>query len=240
MMDRAGTVDKHRAAAHFRCTISQHGPASAYNPQPFTKANTVAADPKARIEQFRFMAEANPKDELAFFSLGRALVDDGQPGPAIDAFKRVIEINPKMSKAYQLLAGAQLAMGRNEDAIETLKAGAKIAHDRGDFMPRNDMLRQLKELGVEMPELAAATQPARTLTEGEVHCKRCGQIKPRMARPPFSHAQGKMIQENVCQDCWREWIAMGTKVINELRLPLADPQAQKVFDAHMLEFLNLK
>ena len=33
------------------------------------------ADLQARIEQFRFMAQANPNDELAFFSLGRALMD---------------------------------------------------------------------------------------------------------------------------------------------------------------------
>ena len=32
---------------------------------------------------------------------------------------------------------------------------------------------------------------------------------------------------------------MGTKVINEMRLPLADPRAQKIFDDQMLEFLNL-
>jgi Fe-S cluster biosynthesis and repair protein YggX len=32
---------------------------------------------------------------------------------------------------------------------------------------------------------------------------------------------------------------MGTKVINELRLPLSDPQAQRIFDQHMMEFLNL-
>jgi Fe-S cluster biosynthesis and repair protein YggX len=61
-----------------------------------------------------------------------------------------------------------------------------------------------------------------------------------MAHPPYSSAQGKMIQEKICADCWREWIHMGTKVINELRLPLSDPQAQKVFDQHMLEFLNLQ
>ena len=70
-------------------------------------------------------------------------------------------------------------------------------------------------------------------------CHRCGQIKPKMAHPPFSSAQGKLIQEKICPDCWREWIGMGTKVINELRLPLSDPQAQKVFDQHMMEFLNL-
>jgi Fe-S cluster biosynthesis and repair protein YggX len=61
-----------------------------------------------------------------------------------------------------------------------------------------------------------------------------------MANPPYSSAQGKMIHEKVCADCWREWIGMGTKVINEMRLPLADPQAQKIFDQHMYEFLNLK
>jgi len=49
-----------------------------------------------------------------------------------------------------------------------------------------------------------------------------------------------MIYEKICNDCWREWIAMGTKVINEMRLPLSDPQAQKVFDQHMMEFLNLQ
>jgi len=48
-----------------------------------------------------------------------------------------------------------------------------------------------------------------------------------------------MIQEKICADCWREWIGMGTKVINELRLPLNDPRAQKEFDRHMYEFLNL-
>ena len=108
------------------------------------------------------------------------------------------------------------------------------------MMPRNDMLKTLKEHGVTLPDMEAAQQPAQPVGEGEVQCKRCGLVKPKMARPPFSHEQGKMIQANVCMDCWREWMAMGTKVINELRLPLNDPQAQKVFDTHMLEFLHLK
>ena len=68
----------------------------------------------------------------------------------------------------------------------------------------------------------------------------CGPCSIATARPPFSSAQGKLIYDNTCAACWREWIGMGTKVINELRLPLADPQAQKIFDQHMMEFLNLK
>ena len=197
-------------------------------------------DPNARIEQFRQMSEANPKDELAFFSLGRAYAEAGDHEQAIGAFQKVIELNPKMSKAYQLLAAAQFKVARQSESIGTLKAGAWVAHDRGDMMPRHDMLKTLKEHGVMLPEFESAQQPAQPVGEGEVHCKRCGLVKPKMARQPFSHAQGKVIQDNVCGDCWREWVHMGTKVINELRLPLNDPQAQKVYDTHMLEFLNLK
>lgn len=197
------------------------------------------ADVAARIEQFRIMAEANPKDELAFFSLGRAYADDNQPKLAAAALAKVIELNPRMSKAYQMLAAAQLAAGEKEPALETLKTGARVANDRGDMMPRNAMLATLKEHGIELPDLAPQ-QAAKPVTEGEVQCARCGQVKPKMARAPFSNAQGKLIQDSACADCWREWIGMGTKVINELRLPLNDPQAQKVFDQHMYEFLHLK
>ncbi len=196
------------------------------------------ADLKSRIEQFRYMAEANPKDELAFFSLGRALLEDKQAGEAAAAFARVIEINPKMSKAYQLLAQAQLSTGQGEVAIETLKAGAKIAHDRGDFMPKNDMLKSLKELGIEMPELAAQTKDLE-VGEGQVFDRRTGMVGPRLPRPPFNNKMGHFIWNNTSAASWKEWIGMGTKVINELRLPLSDPGAQKIFDQHMLDFLNL-
>jgi Fe-S cluster biosynthesis and repair protein YggX len=107
------------------------------------------------------------------------------------------------------------------------------------MMPKNEMIKMLQELGASVPELQSKA-PTQAVGEGQVVCSRCGQVKPKMAHPPFSNAQGKQIQEKVCVDCWREWIGMGTKVINELRLPLADPQAQKVFDQHMKEFLNLE
>ena len=81
---------------------------------------------------------------------------------------------------------------------------------------------------------------AATSVAGRVLHMEIGQVKPKMAHPPFSHEQGRIIQQNICADCWREWIGMGTKVINELRLPLSDPRAQKEFDRHMYEFLNLK
>lgn len=197
------------------------------------------SDLSERIDQFRKMAEADPNNELGHFSLGRALLDAGNSAEASKSFQRVIALNPNIGKVYHLLAQAQLKEGLKDLAIETLKTGVKTSHVRGDLMPKNDMLKALKELGIDLPEYAEQAKP-QSAGEGEVLCRRCGLVKKKLASPPFSNTQGKHIFENICNDCWREWIGMGTKVINELRLPLSDPQAQKVFDQHMIEFLNLK
>jgi len=201
----------------------------------------ATADTASRIEQFKKMAEADPSNELGHFSLGRAYLDAGQFEQAVESLRKVVELNPNISKAYQLMADAQLKLGRRDSAIQLLTMGVRIANERGDMMPKNAMIAKLQELGAPLPDIGAAPRTAeQPVGEGQVLCTRCGKVKPRMANPPFSSAQGKMIHEKVCADCWREWIGMGTKVINEMRLPLSDPQAQKIFDQHMYEFLNLK
>ena len=58
-----------------------------------------------RIAQFKAMTEADPTNELGFFSLGRAYVDAGQPKEAIPALQRVIALNSNFSKAYALQIG---------------------------------------------------------------------------------------------------------------------------------------
>jgi Fe-S cluster biosynthesis and repair protein YggX/thioredoxin-like negative regulator of GroEL len=197
------------------------------------------AESNPRIEQFRKMANDDPSNPMGHFSLGRELLAAEEPAEAIAPLKRVLELDPNISKVYQMLATAQLKLQKAGEAAETLQQGVRIAHERGDMMPKNEMIKMLQELGASVPELQSKA-PTQAVGEGQVVCSRCGQVKARMAHPPFSNAQGKQIQEKVCADCWREWIGMGTKVINELRLPLADPQAQKVFDQHMKEFLNLE
>ncbi len=197
------------------------------------------ADSASRIEQFKKMATDDPNNELGHFSLGRAYLDAGNATEAAASLKRCLALNPKLSKAYQLLAAALLKLGQKDQAIEQLTAGVNVAHERGDVMPKNDMLRELKELGAPVPELKASGVE-KPVGEGEVLCQRCGRVARRMASAPFSNAQGQEIFAKICADCWREWIGMGTKVINELRLPLNDPKAQKIFEQHMLEFLNLR
>ena len=185
------------------------------------------------------MANDDPNNELGHFSLGRALLEAGQFDESAKSFRRVLALNPNLSKAYQLLAQAQLKLERRDEAIETLQQGLRIAHARGDMMPKTEMTRRLQDLGAAVPELTER-KPAAEVGEGQVQCRRCNQVKPKLPSPPFRNPFGQEIYQNICADCWREAIAFGTKVINELRLPLSDPQAQKMWDQHIREFLNLQ
>ena len=197
------------------------------------------ADLNARIEQFKKMAEADPSNELGHFSLGRAYAEAGQHKDAVASFERAIEINPNIAKAYQLMGASLLADGLRDPAIARLTQGVKIADARAEMLPRNEMIKMLKDLGAPVPEIKEAAAGSQTVGTGEVLCKRCGQVGPKLAKPPFNSDFGRAIFESTCTKCWREAIGMGTKVINELRLPMADPQAQKVWDQHIREFLNL-
>ena len=192
-----------------------------------------------RIEQFRQMVSADPQNELGHFSLGRACLEAGSNKEAIASLQRAIELNPKLGRAYELLAQALLTVGMRTQAIDVLTRGVPVADERGERLSRDAMIQSLKTLGSPVPELPSVTQPAKPVGENEVLCGRCGKVGDKLARPPFRNDQGKLIETHVCSACWQAWLEMGTKVINELRLALNEPEAQGVYERHMLEFLNL-
>src|SRR5690348_5515013 len=111
------------------------------------------AEAPSRIEQFRKMAEADPDNELGHFLLGRAYMEAALFHEASDSFDRALAINANLSKAYELLAKSLLQQGRKDAAIDRLIQGVKVADDRGDLMPRNEMAKMLKDLGAPVPEL---------------------------------------------------------------------------------------
>ena len=193
----------------------------------------------SRIEQFRKMASDDPGNELGHFSLGRELLNAGQFEEAVASLDRALAINPNLGKAYQHAATALLQLNRRDEAVARLTAGVKVADARGEVMPRNDMTRMLQDLGAPVPELASSKQAPVAVGEGEVQCKRCGKVKPKLPKPPMRDQLGQDVYAHICADCWRDAIGQGTKVINELRLPLNDPQANKIWDQHIREFLNL-
>jgi tetratricopeptide (TPR) repeat protein len=191
-----------------------------------------------RIERFKKMTEADPDNELGHFSLGKAYLEVGRHAEAIDSLRRAIAINKNLSKAYQLIAQSQLKLERPGEAVATLTEGVKIANARGEMLPRNEMVEMLKGLGAAVPEFAQSSAKVEA-GAGEVLCRRCGQVRPKLPGPPMRNDFGRVVFENTCAACWREAIGMGTKVINEMRLDLSDPRAQKVWDQNIREFLNL-
>ena len=70
-------------------------------------------------------------------------------------------------------------------------------------------------------------------------CKRCGEDKPALDRPPLSTAEGSLVLESICSDCWQEWTEEEVRTINELRLNFIDPAAQETLRTRMLAYLNL-
>lgn len=195
------------------------------------------SDLNTRIEQFRQMAQADPENELGHFSLGRAYLEAGQYAEALACFQKTISLNPNLARAYHLLGQTQLQQGNEEQAIATLTQGLHVAMARKEVLTQNEIAKELAELGAPVPQEAAAG-PVQVGAD-QVLCSRCGQAGAKLPKPPFRNAQGQLIYDHVCLPCWQEWLAMGTKVINELRLPMNEPEAQKVYDKHMVEFLNL-
>jgi len=196
-----------------------------------------------RIEQFRNMTEADPENEMGHFSLGKAYIDAGQLAEAVAPLQRALELNPTYSKAYQLLAEALKATGDTSAALDTLMTGFKVADERGDRMPRDAMGKLIVELGQTPPETKGPAQPevpAGEVTDENFVCTRCGRPGGRLPDRPFKGELGQVVWDRICMVCWREWIGVGTKVINELGLSLADPRAQQIYDDNMREFLQLE
>ncbi len=195
-------------------------------------------DPRERLAVFQKMVEADPQNELAHFSLGKLHFEDGDMPGAERSLRRTLELNPRHSVAHRLLGEVLLRTGRQDEAIDLLSKGVVLAHEKGEYQPRNQMQEILRALGIEPPDPVREDR-AKKGKPGEFACRRCGQPNPRLEEAPFENALGQQIQADICQNCWREWLAMSIKVINEYRLNLATDQGSQVFDFHMKEFLGL-
>ncbi len=207
------------------------------------------------------MAQADPDNEMAHFSLAKALGEAGRWDEAAAAFVRCTELAPQMSKAYQLAAEAYQKLGKTEMAVQLATRGFTIAAERGDLMPKNAMGDLLRSLGKDVPQvegkkagtgggdvnligtrLGEPGHPKKydgPIPEGAFVCQRTGRPGTRMARAPFRGVVGEWIQQNITKETFDTWIAQGTKVINELRLDLSREQDEEVYDQHMREYLGM-
>jgi len=193
-----------------------------------------------RLNVFRNMAEADPENELAHFSLGKIHLEMGSTAEAEKSLRRVLELNQRHSQAMRYLGEALLRGGKREEAVRILEKGIRIAHEKGEFHPRNEMQAILGKEGIEPPMPQSAGREAPAQEPAGFVCRRCGKANPRLDEAPFPSETGKRIHEEICQTCWREWMAMSIKVINEYRLNFLSSEGNAIYDQHMREFLGLE
>src|SRR5262249_56817747 len=103
---------------------------------------------------------------------GQLLQEAGQHGDAVLSFRRTLELSPHFSKVYQLLGASLLKLNQRDEAIKVLRQGFDIADERGDNIPRDEMVRMLAELGEPAPVSQKAAQAA-SASDG-FRCQRPG------------------------------------------------------------------
>ena len=195
-------------------------------------------DIEQRIEQFQRILESDDSNDMAWFSLAGAYNQSGRYTEAADAYLKCTELNPTMSKAYQLAGAALHASEQDEKAKDVLTRGYTIAAERGDLMPQKAMGELLEKLGADVPQVASA-KPAEPEPAGDFKCQASGRMGSQLPRPPFRGPVGDWIYQNISKQTFDEWIGLGTKIINELRLDLSRDEHEAVYDYAMRKFIGL-
>jgi Fe-S cluster biosynthesis and repair protein YggX len=197
-----------------------------------------------RIAQFETMVrpEADPTNDMAWFSLGGAYSDAGRHTDAAKAYGQCVVINPGFSKAYQMQGKALIDAGDRAGAAAVLFEGYRVAAGKGDRMPQKAMGEMLTQLGTALPDVkkpevnggGGDVSPGATMMD-----RKTGRPGTRLARPPMRGALGAWIQNNITAETWDAWIRQGTKVINEMRLDLSKEADGEIYDRHMYEYLGI-
>ncbi len=200
-------------------------------------------DIEARIAQFENMAAADPTNEMAHFSLGKAYTEAGRFNDSAESYLKAVGLNNGMSKAYQLAGEALVNAGDRTRAEAVLSQGYIIAAQRGDLMPKTAIATLLKTIGAPLPEVSEVRAPgagaAAAVGENAIICRQSGKPGTRMTRPPFKGPVGAWIAANISKETFDAWIRQGTKVINEMRLDLSRDKDNEAYDQHMREYLGI-
>jgi Fe-S cluster biosynthesis and repair protein YggX len=194
-----------------------------------------------RIEQWENMTREDPANAMGWFSLGNAYREAERDAESARALRKAIELDAGYSRAYQVLGQVLVRQGAEEQAADVLRRGYTVAAEHGDVMPQRAMASLLEKIGAPVPQVETSPPPpdAAPADADQIIDRRTGRPGTRMNKPPFKGDLGRFIADHFSAETWREWIGMGTKVINELRLDFSQLEHQRLYDQHMLEWLGV-
>ena len=69
-----------------------------------------------------------------------------------------------------------------------------------------------------------------------VHCVKLGKELEGLEKPPIRGELGQRIFDNVSKEAWQLWVSHSTMIVNEYRLELGTPAANRVWLAELEKF----
>lgn len=90
--------------------------------------------PHPRIEPLKNVLAIDPNDEVAWFGLGKAYMDDGNFEEAAKALRQCVTVKPTYSAAYYALAQSLQRLGRLDECRAVCDTGIDVSAKSGDAM----------------------------------------------------------------------------------------------------------
>ena len=87
-----------------------------------------------RIEPLKKVLALDPKDEVAWFGLGKAYMDDKNFDEATAALRQCVAVKPNYSAAFYALAQSLHALTRLDECREVIAQGIAVSTKNGDAM----------------------------------------------------------------------------------------------------------
>lgn len=90
--------------------------------------------PNPRIEPLKKVLAMDPNDDVAWFGLGKAYIDDGNFEEAAKALRQCVTVKPTYSAAYYALAQSLQKLGRVDECRQVSDQGIEVSRRNGDAM----------------------------------------------------------------------------------------------------------
>ncbi|MBA5864146.1 MAG: tetratricopeptide repeat protein [Nitrospira sp. CR1.1] len=92
------------------------------------------AMPNPRIEPLKRVLAIEPDDDVAWFGLGKAYMEDANFEEAAKALRQCITVKPTYSAAYYALAQSLLKLNRVDECRQVSDQGIDVSTKNGDAM----------------------------------------------------------------------------------------------------------
>ena len=90
--------------------------------------------PNPRIEPLKKVLAIEPTDDVAWFGLGKAYMEDGNFEEASKALQQCITVKPAYSAAYYALAQSLQKLSRLDECRTVCETGIDVSTKNGDAM----------------------------------------------------------------------------------------------------------